>query len=122
MTATLLGSLLLESCTTWHVEAIPAAEVVARDHPAVLRVRSGGEGWEKLYRPEVRGDSLIGGNTLHAKHRDRAVSLPDVTAVETHHFSAGKTLGLGMAVVGALGIAALIAAATIDGPFDTCCQ
>jgi hypothetical protein len=45
-----------------------------------------------------------------------------VASVATSRVDAGKTAGLALGITAAFGMAALIAAASYDGPFDNCCQ
>jgi hypothetical protein len=115
--ALVLG-LQLGGCTTWRLEGVAPAELIARDHPAKIRVRGPRQRPEVLYRPEIRGDTLVGRHRAHARTPDRSIALTEVTSVATSHVNAGKTVGLGLGHVAVLGGALLIAVSTIDGPFD----
>ena len=50
------------------------------------------------------------------------MALSDVASVATYRVDAGKTAGLALGIMAAFGLAALIAAASYDGPFNYCCQ
>lgn len=110
------------ACTTWRVESIPPAELVSREHPSRIRVKRIDGRREIWYRPEVEGDSLRGSSSLNRTRSDRVVALADVTSVSTHHFSIGKTVGLGMGMTAVAAIAVGIALASWDGPLGGCCQ
>jgi hypothetical protein len=114
--------LSLTGCVSWRLETQGAAEVIALQHPDKIRVQGPRLGKAVLYWPEVHGDSLIGHRPRNTARRQRTVNLADVTSVATSHLDAGKTAGLVMGIVAAVGAAALIAAATYDGPFDNCCR
>lgn len=123
-----LGVVLLLSashagCTSWRVESVAPAELVARDHPSRIRVAGADGHHQVLRRPEVQGDSLQEGGPPRFSSPHRAVALADVTSVATSHFSLGKTMGLGLGVAaGAAAAALIVVAATWDGPFGGCCQ
>lgn len=106
----------LAGCTSWRLETVTPAELIARDHPGRVRVRGHDGRREVFYHPEVRGDSLWGRRQGAAPRADRVMALGDVTAVATSHVSVVKTaaLGLGIAAAGAI----LIGAAMLQGPFD----
>lgn len=44
----LMASLLLPRCTAWRIEPAAPAELVAREHPSRIRVRTGEAHWEVL--------------------------------------------------------------------------
>ncbi|HEY9506153.1 MAG TPA: hypothetical protein VIQ27_09290 [Gemmatimonadales bacterium] len=75
-----------------------------------------------LYRPTIQGDSIIGRERRNKSRPQRAVALSDVASVATSRVDAGKTASLALGITAAFGMAALIAAASYDGPFDNCCQ
>jgi hypothetical protein len=112
----------LTGCMSWRVESAAPAELVARDHPSKIRVQHASGQWHVLRWPEVHGDSLRESGRPTGRTPRQAIALADATLVATRHFSAGKTAGLGLGVVAAVGTAALIALASWDGPFGSCCQ
>jgi hypothetical protein len=111
-------SLNLAGCTSWRLESMGASEIIILKHPDRIRVQGSHLSRQVLYWPEVHGDSLIGRHRQNTTQPDRAVALADVASVATSHRDAGKTTGLVLGIVAALGTAALIAAASMDGPLD----
>jgi hypothetical protein len=110
----------LTGCASWRLETQGAAEVIALKHPDRIRVQGPRLSREVLYWPEVHGDSLTGRQERNTSSPNRTVPLADVESVATSRVDASKTAGLG--IMAAAGIAALIVAASYDGPFDNCCQ
>jgi hypothetical protein len=119
---TLLITAQLSGCTTWRVERVSPAQLVEQEHPSRIRVKRSDGRREVWYRPTVVGDSLQGSSSETRSRPDRIVALADVASVSTHHFSAGKTLGLGLGITAVAAIAAGIALASWDGPLGGCCQ
>ena len=113
--AALLFTLQLAGCTSWHVETLPPAELIAQQQPSRERVVDEAGKRVMLYGPEVRGDSLVGRPGAASKG-SRAVHLAGVRSVSTSHFNAGGTVGL---VLGVGGLAvltfAVVLAATYSG-------
>ena len=103
VTSSLLLSLFsLGACRAWHVESTPAPEVIRASHPSVIRVTRVSDSSEVvLYTPSIQGDSLRGLPTELAV-RPMSVPLDDIGQVATKQFSWGKTLLLGLAIVGGL--------------------
>lgn len=91
--AVLLFVFQLAGCTTWHVETLPPAEVIAQRHPDRLRVEGADGKRQMFYGPEVQGDSLRG-REWPASTGSRAVPLDRVRSVSTSRVSAGRTIGL----------------------------
>jgi hypothetical protein len=95
--AALLLVLHLAGCTSWHVETAPPAELIARKHPGRLRVEQSDGKRVMVYRPEVRGDSLVGQSSATSTE-SRAVGLADVGSVSTPHFNYGRAIGITLGV------------------------
>jgi hypothetical protein len=114
--------LSLTGCASWRLETQEAAEVIALKHPDKIRVQGPSLSQTVLYRPTIQGDSIIGRERRNKSRPQRAVALSDVASVATSRVDAGKTASLALGITAAFGMAALIAAATYDGPFDNCCQ
>ncbi len=91
--AALLFVVQLAGCTSWHVETLPPAELIAQRHPDRLRVE-GVDGKRVIfYGSEVQGDSLRGRANADSTG-SRAVSLDGVRSVSTSHSNVGGTIGL----------------------------
>jgi hypothetical protein len=112
----------LTGCASWRLETQGPAEVIALKHPDKIRVQGPGLSQTVLYRPTIQGDSLVGRERRNKSRPQRAVALSDVASVATSRVDAGKTASLALGIMAAFGMAALIAAASYDGPFDNCCQ
>ena len=91
--------LLTGACTSWHVETMPPAELVAERKPDRVRVRLVDRSRIVLFTPAVLGDSLVG--TLDGGRR--TVSLAEVNEIAVRR---GNTLGT-IGFVGALVAASL---------------
>ncbi len=106
--AALLFVLQVAGCTTWHVETIPPAEVIAHRHPDQLRVEGMDGKRMMFYGPQVEGDSLRG-REWPASTGSRAVPLDGVRSVSTSRFNAGRTIGLVLGIPAAAVLGLFIA-------------
>jgi hypothetical protein len=106
--AALLFVLQLAGCTTWHVETLPPAEVIAQRHPDQLRVEGMDGRRIMFFGPQVTGDSLLGRARADSTG-SRAAALADVRSVSTSRFNAGRTVRLGLGVPAAAVLGLLIA-------------
>ncbi len=102
--AAVLMSGQLAGCTSWHLETLSAADVVAGKQPNAMRVEYGESQHEVLYGPRVRGDSLVGRHDWSDKQSERAVALADVKRIATRRFSAGRTTALLLVTGAAVGV------------------
>jgi len=112
--ATLLMTVQLSGCTFWQVESLSPVAVVERQ-PESIRVQFGDERRQVLYKPAIRGDSLVGSRSYDSKRHDRAFALTGVTKVETHHFSANRTVALVLGIAAIGFAAAMIGMSTMQG-------
>jgi len=105
--ATVLVSAQLSGCTRWRVEPLSPADVVARQQPSEVRVRLPDGSHERLYRPEIRGDTLLGRRNVNATQPDRALRLADVKEIATSRVDGAGTavLVVGVAIVGLIAAA-----------------
>ncbi|HEY7195418.1 MAG TPA: hypothetical protein VH439_16870 [Gemmatimonadales bacterium] len=110
---------LTTACTSWRLEKLAPAEVMQQQYPEAVRVERIDGHKEVWYRPQMKGDSLIGWWDTARKTPDRRLPLSDIRQVSTSHVDAAKTSGL-LIVLGGL-LAAGIAMATWDGPLGGCC-
>ena len=115
--AVVLMAVQLSGCTVWQVETLSPVAVVER-RPESVRVQFGDARSHVLYKPEIRGDSLVGSRSYDSKRHDRAFALAGVTRVETHHVSANRTVGLVLGIAAIGSVVAMIAMSTMQGPFD----
>ena len=91
----------LAGCTSWHLETLSPADVIAGTQPNAMRVEYGESYHEVLYHPRILGDSLVGWREWGDKPSERAVALADVKRIATQRFSAGRTTAL-LLVTGAV--------------------
>jgi hypothetical protein len=104
MVAVVLLGIHLAGCSSWRVEQVSPAQLLSERGPVPVRiVRSDGSRLV-LEQPKVSGDSLSG----FSDGRRRAVPLRDVNSVATRHGDVGKSVLVGLGIVGgAFAIAAI---------------
>ena len=107
-----VGSILLAvqvaGCSTWRVEQVPPEQLLRDRAPTEVRVVRADGSQLVLGRPTISGDSLtgVGGGT------PKGVPLADINTIATRHGDAGKSVLLGLGIVGGvLAIAAVVYAA-----------
>jgi hypothetical protein len=116
--AALLFVLQLAGCTSWHVETLPAAELISEKHPDRLRVEGVDGKRLMFYGPNVQGDSLQGRPSAGSKG-SRTVALAGVRSVSTAQTDVLKTLGLTLGVAATtVGVVALIAVVQLSGDWS----
>ena len=116
--AAFLMTLQLGGCTYWRVESAPLTTVVEQHQPGVVRVQYGDGPRQVVYRPAIRGDSLVGARSYESRRHDRAFALTGLKQVETHHVSGDRTAALVLGI-GAVAFAAImIGLSQMQGPFD----
>lgn len=92
-----LGALLvLPACTTWRVQSVPVAQLIAERMPNQVRLDRVAGSRLELTWPRVVGDSIRG--------RQGAIAIADVTGVAIRRFDPLKSLALVSTPVVALGI------------------
>jgi hypothetical protein len=109
----------LPACTSWRMQEVSPAQVVAEQQPEKIRVTLTDSSQVTLQRPSVSGDTLRGveqvGQTSRVVTRGHsAIPLSNVAYVSVSETSAGKTAGLvivGLGVV-VFGVAGLICLAS----------
>src|SRR6267143_4920503 len=85
----------LAGCTAWRVQNLTPQQVIDRWHPASVRVTTSYSSEFVLDQPRIAGsDSLAG---IH-NGATTTVAVSDVTQVAIRRFSAGKTVGLILAM------------------------
>jgi hypothetical protein len=89
--------LVTGACTSWHVETMPPAELVAERKPEQVRVRLIDRSRFVLYTPAVLGDSLVG--TVDGGRR--TVSLAEVNEIAVRRGNTLGTVGFVSALVAA---------------------
>lgn len=108
--------LLTGACTSWHVEPMPPAVLVAERKPEQVRVRLVDRSRFVLHTPRVSGDSLVGTQDGGA----RSVALAEIDQVAVRRVDALKSTGLVVLVAG-VAVVALIAAYLIGCASSDAC-
>ena len=106
----------LTGCMTWRPETLAPAEIINGHQPHYVRVERTDGSREVLYQPEIRADSLWGRVRPESKGADRALALSDIKHLATPHVSPARTSVL-LLSLGAV-VAAFVALASMQGPFD----
>lgn len=96
-------------CTTWKVQSAPPAEVLKNPDVHAVQVTSIDSARTKveIYDPVLVGDSISGHPTKTAVARIY-FPLSRVQAIATRRPSFGKTILIGLAVAGGIGVYALL--------------
>lgn len=110
-TALVLLLAYVPACQSWRTETVTPQAVIEAKHPDQVRVVRGDGTKQVLHQPAVVAD------TLRGTAREPAVSLSDVQAVETRHGDTGKSLLLGVAIVGGVLTAVVLACRSQNGCF-----
>ncbi|HSE28870.1 MAG TPA: hypothetical protein VLA95_11635 [Gemmatimonadales bacterium] len=103
---------LTGACTSWHVETMPPAELVAERKPEQVRVRLVDRSRLVLFTPAVLGDSLVG--TVDGGRR--TVALAEVNEIAVRRGNALGTVGFVGALVAASFATLLILLIISGGP------
>jgi len=97
-------------CQAWHTGGVTPQAALETDQPTKVRVTRTDGRQLVLQHPVLRGDTLVGRGEQQQELR---IALTDVRHVATRRFSTGRTVGLGLGVVGVLGGALLAAFAIV---------
>ncbi len=105
------GSLLLAGgCSSWRVQPVSPAQLVAERHPSQVRVQRQDGTRVVLRQPAVRGDSLVSQRAGDST----GVYVRDISAAAVRRFDPVATVGL---VAGIFAVAAIACAAACEfGP------
>ena len=96
----------LNACTSWRVDSVAPAQLVAERQPHEVRLRGQDGARTQLRGPFVRGDSLLG----LTKGDTAGVALTEVQSLEVRRFDWLKTAGLTILTFGvSLGVACAMA-------------
>ena len=88
----LAASLLLAGCMSWRSSSVPAAELLAFEHPVEVRVRTTEGSRLRIFAPLVRNDSIV-----PSAGPPTGVALAQVEAVEVRQVRISRSVMLGMA-------------------------
>ena len=97
------------ACHTWRTESLAPQAVLAAYQPTQLLVVLSDGSRIVLADPVLHADTLSGTNTQTSQREPIHILFADVRQVATRHFSASKTIGLGLGVAaGGLAVLAVI--------------
>lgn len=111
LTALVLLLAYLPACQSWRTETVTPQAVVEANHPDQLRVVRADGTKQVLHRPAIVAD------TIRGRAGEPAIPLSDVQAVETRHGDPGKSLLLGVGIVGGVLAVVILACRSQNGCF-----
>jgi hypothetical protein len=103
--ATAVLATQLAACSSWHVEQVAPEQLLHQRAPAEVRVTRTDGNQLVLAQPQLSGDSLTG---FHGGVPG-GVPLGDIGTIATRHGDAGKSVLLGLGIVGGLFATAAVA-------------
>jgi hypothetical protein len=105
----LAGLLMLSAtgCMGWRVQQVPPRELLKDRSVDAVRVTRADKSKVEIYNPRIEGDSIVGNPTDRAIAR-LVMPLSQVETISTRYKSVGKTLVVGLAVIGAVAVYALL--------------
>jgi hypothetical protein len=103
------GLLMLSAtgCMGWRVQQVPPRELLKDRSVDAVRVTRADKSKVEIYNPRIEGDSIVGNPTDRAIAR-LVMPLSQVETISTRYKSVGKTLVVGLAVIGAVAVYALL--------------
>lgn len=84
----------LTACTSWQVQTVAPEQVITTQHPSTVRVQRLDGTRAVVEDPRIGGDSLLGVTI----GKPIGVPLADIYQVAVKRVSAGKTVGLVLAI------------------------
>jgi len=94
-------------CMGWRVEQVPPRELLKDRSIEAVRVTRPDKSKVEIWNPKLEGDSIVGHPTDRAIAR-LVMPLSQVETISTRHKSVGKTLVIGLGVIGAVAVYALL--------------
>ena len=94
-------------CMAWKVEPVAPRELLKRPGITAVRVTRADKSKVEIYDPVLQGDSIVGHPTNRAIAR-LVMPLDQVQTISVKKKSLGKTLLIGLAVIGAVTAYALL--------------
>jgi hypothetical protein len=107
---TLLVTASLSACTSWQVQTVAPEQVVSTQHPSSVRVQRLDGSRAVVDDPRIGGDSLLGVTV----GKPTGVPLADIYQVAVKRVSAGKTVGLVLAIPAGIIILSYVVCAATD--------
>jgi len=102
-----LAALSATGCMGWRVQQVSPRELLRDRSIEAVRVTRADKSRVEIWSPRLEGDSIVGHPTDRAIAR-LVMPLSQVETISTRYKSVGKTLFVGLAVIGAVGVYALL--------------
>ena len=100
-------SVISSGCMAWKVEPVAPRELLRQPGITAVRVTRADKSKVEIYDPVLQGDSIIGHPTDRAIAR-LVMPLDQVQTIAVRKKSVGKTLLIGLGVIGAVTVYALL--------------
>jgi hypothetical protein len=107
MAAMMLMALAGSGCRAWRVETVPPRELLKTPGVEAVRVTRFDKSKVEIWDPVLQGDSIVGHPTERAIAR-LVMPLAQVETISVRKKSFGRTLLIGLGIVGAVTIYALL--------------
>jgi len=106
---TLAGLVALSAtgCMGWRVQQVSPRELLRDKSIEAVRVTRADKSRVEIWSPRLEGDSIVGHPTDRAIAR-LVMPLSQVETISTRYKSVGRTLVVGLAVIGAVAVYALL--------------
>jgi len=102
-----LAALSATGCMGWRVQQVSPRELLRDKSIEAVRVSRADKSRVEIWSPRLEGDSIVGHPTERAIAR-LVMPLSQVETISTRYKSVGKTFVIGLAVIGAVGVYALL--------------
>jgi hypothetical protein len=102
-----LVALSATGCMGWRVQQVSPRELLRDKSIEAVRVTRADKSRVEIWTPRIEGDSIVGHPTDRAIAR-LVMPLSQVETISTRYRSVGKTLVVGLAVIGAVAVYALL--------------
>jgi hypothetical protein len=102
-----LVALSATGCMGWRVQQVSPRELLRDKSIEAVRVTRADKSRVEIWSPRIEGDSIVGHPTDRAIAR-LVMPLSQVETISTRYKSVGKTLVVGLAVIGAVAVYALL--------------
>lgn len=102
-----LMTLSASGCLAWRTESVSPRELLSKPGVEAVRVTRADKSKVEIYDPMLQGDSIVGHPTDRAIAR-LVMPLSQVETIATRQKSIGRTLLIGLGVIGAVTLYALL--------------
>ncbi len=100
-------TLASSGCLAWRVESVPPKELLKNPGVEAVRVTRADKSKVEIWDPVLKGDSIVGHPTERAIAR-LVMPLSQVESIAVRKKSFGRTLLIGLGIIGAVTVYALL--------------